>query len=164
MDNRGLVVGKVFNTNGKRANNAVVHLSKIIGGSGLISAKKYYAQTNSKGEYELGFLWDDWDGFSNDLTVLSIGIGAWTEENSNNTSRVRARSYSEVRGYVIRDNMQAMGAYTNTFSSMPEIADSAISLAQTLVHYENLVPFWKATNLASTQCWLIVARADIYLH
>ena len=164
--NRGLIVGKVYRPNGKGAGDAVVSIARIYGGSGLLGIQSIYRKSDSDGNFALPFLWSAADIFSKDTTFIFANIVAYTEvvtERGLTTYwTMTAHATTEVRCVFMRDAIGQLSMITNTFDSMPEIADSAISLATALKNWSGLVPFWK-TNLLTTEGYLIVGAGNIYL-
>jgi hypothetical protein len=166
--NRGVVVGKVFDAQGRPAKSAYVAIYQVTGNSGraLLEIEKFDARADSKGSFKVPFLWKPTD-WASDLSTVYIRTVAYTEEGDllrDGSSRQTANIAQWIKGYVVRDILQPINiASGNPFESVPDLADFAIGIGQALAHYKDLVPFWKVSQVASTEGWVIGAGAYLYL-
>lgn len=165
--NRGLIVGRIFSPSGKGAGGAFVTVTRVYGSGGLLGIQKIDGKVRSNGQYAVPFLWSGTE-FADDLSSLkTTAIVVARTESVTKSGRVTtwtttAGARAEVTCVIMRDSMGQLATVANTFGSIPEIADSALSLASALANYKNLVPFWK-TSLWTTENWLMVGAQDIYL-
>jgi len=163
--NRGIVVGHVYTEAGAPAKGAYVMIYRVFGGSQL-GIEKFEVRARSDGSFQVPFLWSPVE-WASDLSVITIRMIAWTQEGDllkDGYSRDTSHVALNVRGYLVRDILHPLNIVTgNPFASVPDMADFSISIGQAIAHYKNLVPFWKVSQVAETEGWIIGAGVDLWL-
>jgi hypothetical protein len=160
--NRGIIVGTVFDPTGLPAAGAGVYVQHVSGIQSSFAIKKFDINADKHGRFQAPFLWRGAD-WADDLTIINIGIGAWTDVVDGNTTTTTAKIYRHMRGYIIRDAMQPLNVASNALAGLPDLLDFQVSIIQALKNYKDLVPFWKVTDVTSTEGWIIAAGGDLYL-
>lgn len=173
MSNRGIVVGSVFKPNGKAARGASVFIKRITGPSGLLFIDKQI-ETNSNllGDFILPFVWSGAD-FADDLSIIEITLGAYTEDSYSykeggskiTSSDVTAKSIVNIRGVLKRDveGLVKIVSTSNPADGLGDAADFYIEIASAIKKWESLVPFWKTSQMWTTENWIILGGTNIYL-
>lgn len=163
--NRGIVVGHVYTVDGAPAKGAYVLVYGVYGGTNL-GVEKFEVRVKSDGSFQAPFLWSPVE-WADDLTVINIRMVAWTQVGDllkDGYSRDTSHVARNVRGYLVRDILHPLNIVSgNPFSSVPDMADFAIGIGQAIANYKSLVPFWKVSQMAETEGWIIGAGIDLWL-
>ncbi|MDQ3131386.1 MAG: carboxypeptidase-like regulatory domain-containing protein [Acidobacteriota bacterium] len=160
---RGVVAGKVIDTNGIPVSKAVVELLRIHGGQGLFDVEIIRdVYTNSEGKFAMPFSWKASD-LALDPSVIWIEVLVYSESNTSTSSIMTARKKNLVRGIITTDLIGLAERHMSNFSSIPEIADFAIDIAKVLASWNRLVPFWKIDKYLSTNQQILVGCDNFFL-
>ena len=166
---RGIVVGTVYNKDGNPAKGAKVKVHHVEGSNGKLRIQAFESKTDRNGKYATAFLWSGVEHGYGEIgkNTFQIRIVAWTEVGDlvkDGYSRDTSFTARTIDGYLAQDILKPINTATgNPFNSMPDMADFAISIAQALLNYKHLVPFWKISEVMSTEQQLIAGGMNLWL-
>ena len=165
--NRGIVVGTIYTNDGYPAKGAFAKIVWVAAGAGKMDIEKFEAKADKNGKYAAAFLWQG-SGHADDLSATAtIRLVAWTQEGDllkDGYSRDTSHVARTTTGYLVKDILQPLNVATgNPFNSVDDLADFAIGIGTALINYKNLVPFWKISQVFSTEGFVIGAGQDLWL-
>lgn len=166
--NRGIVVGKVYEISGRPASSAKVVVSRVESDS-RFQIERIEAKVQKDGSFAAPFLWKgvEWGDPITSRGNIRIRINAWKEEGDlvkDGYSRDTGFTSRTINGYIARDIMQAANVATgNPFNGYSDFGDFLISIGQALSNYRTLVPFWKVSQVGTTEGYVLGAAVELWL-
>ncbi|HEY5313174.1 MAG TPA: hypothetical protein VIK18_11670 [Pirellulales bacterium] len=162
-----MVVGTVQDADGNLADGANVFVSRVQLASGYSIPLSRVIATSNRGKFVCPFVWDDWDTFTHDPSVIRIQVGAYLDDNpvaaQGKPSNMIAKAVTEIPGYLHKDIFGMERAMLPDLGSVAGVADFSVSIGSALAEWNGLVPFWNVHHLASSAHWLIVGGARLYM-
>jgi hypothetical protein len=168
--NKGLVVGKVMRSNGEAVEDAEVWIGRVMTGGGLLyingqDRMKFATSTDSKGKYGLPFPWNGAD-IGDVMNSLSILVVAAKDLRTGNNDYSQGGRIT-VKGYLVKDIKGLMGVAVSDPAQAVKDGDAAalIEFGKDMIQsYRKFAdyPIYK-TGLSTTENWMILAGANIYL-
>jgi hypothetical protein len=168
FQNRGIVVGRITGPDGKPADGANVFIASVQLASGYtIPMRKIIIQSDD-GTFKCPFVWDDWDGFSHDLSYCNILVGAFIDDRPTTehgrASTMIAKGLMQVHGFLQRDVPGLVaGALTPDLDSIAGLADAGSMILDALEEWNGMVPMWAWHHLASSAHWMIIGGGVLRL-